>query len=610
MLVASRLRDLVSSILSAVSCLSVNFMNKCSLKFRLTLALISAAVLNLAPAYTASVLPDPSGDFAFGSKEEPIVDEFGHQLFSIYLDEELAEMEGDSAEEPMRLASDPRNAKDWRGWHRGTVRAMVKRLERDYGIEAVSMTSHLLPTFSAHLAVETKNRLEEDGRVIKIAPVFRGMDQFSAWSDLPGGGDEIIPWGKIAIGTNDNRTTANTVYMIDGDEQPHVDLVNMEVAPVNSWFIDGPEHANHVAGILSAKSNNGHAVRGINPSSKVISVHRGADDPQIKSALDWVFIDSEQKGIFPVVNFSSNSMHTEVAGTYGSGGTYGVFVKCLSARALFVQSAGNYRENACLRAWNTPEMNDGILVVGGIDESGAQTVLFDNAGSGYQSEPGSNFGPCVEVWAPSQRIWSTWSTSTIARQRLSGTSMAAPHVSAFAARYGNNMTTPVQREHYVRSKLVLTGHLDDLGYAIRIPSMSGSGPSVPNLLSPLSVRASSTLAGSSVNYLIDRKYGDPARVWNAGGPAPAWVEFDLRAPRSIRTVRLTPEQSPTTGTLTHRIYVGDDPNVTTPVATASGSFSSREPIVLNMNATGRYVRILTAVSSSWVAWREIEIYGF
>lgn len=569
--------------------------------------LVAASLFVGMSAHAAPVPPydTASIDQAAESKAEPVVDQYGRQLHTIYLDEHLIEQEDGFGEEPMRLASDPRNAEDWRGWHRATARAAVKRLEREYGIEAVSMTSHIMPTFSAFLDPEVIRELGADEYVTKITPVMKGEDEFSAvWVDLPGGGNEVISWGKSAIGTNDWLSTTNTVYMIDGDEQSHIDLVNLEVAPVLPSYTTAPGHANHVAGILSAKAGNGYAVRGINPSSKVISVHRGDTQSQIKTALDWVLADSEQKGIYAVVNISSNGSN------FKSTGAYGPWIKRLSARVLVVQSAGNNKSNACAYSWDVPEANDGILVVGGIDEDGAQAVTFDNTVSGYASQPGSNYGNCVEAWAPSQRIWSTWNTSYTAAQILSGTSMAAPHVSAFSARFGNSLSTPFQREYYVLSKVVPTGYTDAVGYSIWIPSYSYSGSPVPNLLSPLSITASSTLAGSSTNYVVDKLYTDPFKVWNSGGVAPAWIQFDFGVSRSLKAIRLTSEQWPASGVMTHLVYAGNTSPPTTLVASISGTLTSREPIVRNLEASARFVRVVTTASSSWVAWREIELYGF
>lgn len=551
-----------------------------------------------APAFSAEAEP-------VSAEGEPILDEYRRQLYTIYLDEDLVEQEYTGGEEPMRLASDPRNAEDWRGWHQPTTRAVVRRLEMQYGIEAVQMTSHLMPTFSAYLDPETLVELDANEYVTQILPVTEGGLEFSAlWYDLPGGGGETIPWGKSAIGTNDWITTSNTVYMIDGDEQTsHVDLTHLVVAPVLPSYTTAPDHANHVAGILTARANNSVAVRGINPLGPVISVHRGDYVMDMQASLDWIMADTEQKGIYAIANLSTNSAHTN------SSGDLGPYIKRLSARVLFVQSAGNQRDDACNHAWDIPEVNDGILVVGGIDADGAQAIPYDNTGIGWYWEPGSNFGSCVEVWGPSQDVLSTWGSPSTWAEYLSGTSMAAPHVAALAARYGNSQSTPFQREFYVRSKLVSTGYLDDAGNAIQIPYYPASGATVPSLLTPSSITASSTLAGTSTSYVVDKLYANSLLVWNSGGVAPAWIQFDLGSSRSLQGIRLTPEQSPASGFMTHEIYVGNTSPPTTLVATISGTTVRREPIVRNFNATGRYVRVLTTASSSWVAWREIEIYG-
>src|SRR5690606_19317583 len=94
-----------------------------------------------------------------------------------------------SGQEPMRLASDPRNAEDWRGWHLATTREVVEQLEAEYGIEAVGMTSHTLVTFSAYLGSAAIAGLSAHAYVADVVPVMEGDVVFSG----PAGGERVTP---------------------------------------------------------------------------------------------------------------------------------------------------------------------------------------------------------------------------------------------------------------------------------------------------------------------------------------------------------------------------------------------------------------------------------
>src|SRR5690606_27717016 len=110
---------------------------------------------------------------------QPIVDEDGRQLYTIYLNEHLVVQVDASGQEPMRSTSDPRNAEDWRGWHRATTRAVVALMEEEYGIEAVSMTSHIMMTVSAYLSPEIIPELIANAYVAEVVAATEGDIEFS-----------------------------------------------------------------------------------------------------------------------------------------------------------------------------------------------------------------------------------------------------------------------------------------------------------------------------------------------------------------------------------------------------------------------------------------------
>ena len=52
---------------------------------------------------------------------------------------------------------------------------------------------------------------------------------------------------------------------------------------------------------------------------------------------------------------------------------------------------------------------------------------------------GTNWGSCVDIWAPGNQILSAGSLSDTASRTTGGTSMAAPHVSGVLALYSSSM---------------------------------------------------------------------------------------------------------------------------------------------------------------------------
>lgn len=88
------------------------------------------------------------------------------------------------------------------------------------------------------------------------------------------------------------------------------------------------------------------------------------------------------------------------------------------AGLVVVVAAGNSGADACQYS---PARAPSAITIGATDQS-------DNR-AGY-----SNFGGCVDMYAPGTGITSAWISGASATRTISGTSMAAPHVAGLAAR--------------------------------------------------------------------------------------------------------------------------------------------------------------------------------
>lgn len=80
-------------------------------------------------------------------------------------------------------------------------------------------------------------------------------------------------------------------------------------------------------------------------------------------------------------------------------------------------SAGNSGRDACQQS---PARVAPALTVGATDSADAKASF-------------SNFGRCVDLFAPGVAITSAWATGSDATKTISGTSMSSPHVAGVAA---------------------------------------------------------------------------------------------------------------------------------------------------------------------------------
>lgn len=168
-------------------------------------------------------------------------------------------------------------------------------------------------------------------------------------------------------------------------------------------------HGTHVAGTVGG-STYGVAKNVTLVPVRVLDCSGSGTNSGVISGVDWVTSD-HQAGQPAVANMSlgggaSTALDTAVQNSIADGVTYSI-------------AAGNSNVDACTQS---PARVASAITVGATDSTDARASF-------------SNFGTCVDIFAPGVNITSSWNTSTTATNTISGTSMATPHVTGVSALY-------------------------------------------------------------------------------------------------------------------------------------------------------------------------------
>jgi len=282
-----------------------------------------------------------------------------------------------------------------------------------YGVSVENVWSSALHGYSAVIPNDRVAALRADENVAYVE--LDGIATATAQT-LPWGVDKIDADVSSTLAGNGSGAIANVdAYVIDtGIDTSHPDLNVVEF----KQYANGPPrdcngHGTHVAGTIGARDDTVGVV-GVAPgirlhAIKVLNCAGSGTWSDVISGINYVAATSTRPA---VANMSlggpqNTAVDDAVKGAVAKGVFFGV-------------AAGNDGANACGHSPAAAGTTSGVDTVAATDSSDAEASW-------------SNYGNCVDIWAPGVSIYSTYKSGGYAT--LSGTSMATPHVVGGAALY-------------------------------------------------------------------------------------------------------------------------------------------------------------------------------
>ncbi|MEJ2218320.1 MAG: S8 family serine peptidase [Gemmatimonadota bacterium] len=312
---------------------------------------------------------------------------------------------------------------------------MVARgLAHAHGLGLRHTYSAALKGFAAVVPAGRLHALRADPRVRSVTP-----DRLDAvhQQGLPTGIDRIEA-DQNTSATASDPVDVDIAILDTGIDLDHPDLdVFQAVSFAGGNPDDGMGHGTHVAGTAAAKDD-GVGVVGVAPGARLWAVKvcnngGSCSRSDIIAGIDYVAQHGRE---IEVANMSIGGVGSDdgACGTTDGDAEHQAICAAVDSGVVFVVSAGNSDYDA---AHTVPAAYDEVLTVSALaDFDGrpgglaAPTCTADEDDSRANF---SNYGPDVDLMAPGVCIESTWKQGGF--NTISGTSMAAPHVTGTVALY-------------------------------------------------------------------------------------------------------------------------------------------------------------------------------
>ena len=266
--------------------------------------------------------------------------------------------------------------------------------------------------FAVEMSAEDAERLSMDFRV-KYVEEDGTVTADATQSNPPWGLDRIDQRARpLNASYTFNWTGAGVrVYVIDtGIRATHSQFGGRASNVFDAFGGSGADcngHGTHVAGTVGG-STFGVAKSALLRGVRVLNCSGSGSNSGVIAGVDWV----RNNHVAPAVaNMSLGG---------GASSALDTAVNNLSnAGVAIAVAAGNSNTNACN---SSPARAANAITVGSTTTTDARSSF-------------SNFGTCLDLFAPGSSILSAWFSSDTATATLSGTSMASPHVAGVAALY-------------------------------------------------------------------------------------------------------------------------------------------------------------------------------
>jgi len=246
------------------------------------------------------------------------------------------------------------------------------------------------------------------------------------------------PWGlarishrdSLSLGTfnkylySENGGEGVDVYIIDtGTSIHHVDFEGRahwgKTIPTNDEDVDGNGHGTHCSGTVAGKKF-GVAKKANIYAVKVLRSNGSGSMSDVVKGVEYA-VEQHTKKMKEAKEGKHKNFKGSVANMSLGGGKSRILDlavnQAVDAGIHFAVAAGNDNADSCKYS---PAAAERAVTVG------ASTMIDERA---YFS----NFGLCVDIFAPGLNIQSTWIGSNYSTNVISGTSMASPHVCGLLA---------------------------------------------------------------------------------------------------------------------------------------------------------------------------------